>query len=74
MGWYLSERAVKPRPSGRGGRQDEDKVMLGFDDKDQARDAYLAHFQTQGYLGEVTEMPMFEFKQKIKSNAGNKIA
>jgi hypothetical protein len=53
---------------------DEDKVMLGFDNKEQARDAYLAHFQTQGYLGVITEMPMFEFKQKIKSNAGNKIA
>lgn len=47
---------------------DEDKVMLGFDSKESARDAYLAHYQTQGYIGVITEMPMFEFKKKLFSN------
>jgi hypothetical protein len=45
---------------------DEDKVMLGFSNRDQARDAYLAHYQTQSFLGEITEMPFFEFREKLK--------
>lgn len=45
---------------------DEDKVMLGFDSLEQARDAFLAHYQTQGYLGNITEMPFYEFKDKLK--------
>lgn len=44
---------------------DEDKVMLGFDTKEQARDAYLAHYQSQGYIGVVTEMPFYEFKELL---------
>lgn len=57
------------------GVYDEDKVMLGFDTKEQARDAYLAHYQTQGYIGVITEMPFFEFKEllKTKGKAGQKI-
>lgn len=47
------------------GSYDEDKCMLGFDTLEQARDAYLAHFNTQSYLGEITEMPFFEFKQRV---------
>lgn len=49
---------------------DEDKVMLGFDNMESARDAYLAHYQTQGYLGQITEMPFFEFKTRIQSPEG----
>ena len=45
---------------------DEDKCLLGFDNIDQARDAYLAHYSTQQYLGEITEMPFFEFREKLK--------
>lgn len=57
------------------GVYDEDKVMLGFPNKEQARDAYLAHYQTQGFLGQITEMPLFEFKAQLKVNGqtGNKI-
>jgi hypothetical protein len=57
------------------GSYDEDKVMLAFSNLNQARDAYLAHFNTQGYLGEITEMSLFEFKQKLlsKGKVGNKI-
>lgn len=54
---------------------DEDKVMLGFDSKEQARDAYLAHYQTQGYIGVITEMPFYEFKQQLqtKGQRGEKL-
>ena len=46
---------------------DEDKCMLGFDNKEQARDAYLAHYDSQSFLGEITEMPFFEFKELLKT-------
>lgn len=49
------------------GSYDEDKVMLAFSNLNAARDAYLAHFNTQGYLGEIIEMSLFEFKQKLLS-------
>jgi len=40
---------------------------LGFDSKEQARDAYLAHYQSQGYVGVITEMPFYEFKEQLKT-------
>jgi hypothetical protein len=40
---------------------------LGFDSKEQARDAYLAHYQTQGYIGVIKEMPFYEFKEQLKT-------
>ena len=49
------------------GLYDEDKVMLGFLDLGSARDGYLAHFNTQGFIGKITTMPFFEFKEKIKT-------
>jgi len=49
------------------GLYDEDKVMLGFLDLGSARDAYLAHYSTQGFIGKITTMPFFEFKEKIKT-------
>jgi hypothetical protein len=45
---------------------DEDKVMFGFNDAKSAKVAYLAHYDSQGYLGKVTSMPFFEFKEKLK--------
>jgi hypothetical protein len=48
------------------GLYDEDKVMLGFNDLSSARDGYLAHFNTQGFIGKMTAMPFFEFKERIK--------
>lgn len=44
----------------------EEKVMLGFDSKESARDAFLAHYQDQKYLGEMTEMPMYLFKDTLE--------
>lgn len=45
---------------------DEHKVMFGFNTLQQARDAYLAHYNTQGFIGHIEEMPLFEFKERIK--------
>ena len=55
---------------------DEDKIFLGFDSKESARDAYLAHYQSQGYIGVITEMPFYEFKEQLKTRGrtGEKLA
>jgi len=44
----------------------EEKIMLGFDNKESARDAFLAHYQSQEYLGEITEMQMYLFKETLE--------
>jgi hypothetical protein len=56
-----------------GGSYDEDKVMLGYNSEDEARSAYLAHFDTQGYLGEITAMSITEFKEKLSGHSGGKL-
>lgn len=50
------------------GEFDEHKVMLGFDDKAQAESGYLKNYE-DGWkgVGAVTEMPISEFKEWIKS-------
>ena len=44
----------------------EEKIMLGFDSIESARDAFLAHYQDQAYLGEITEMPMYLFRETLE--------
>lgn len=52
----------------------EDKCMLGFVDQLHARDAFLAHYDDQKYLGEITEMTIEDFRQKIeKHKSGDRI-
>ncbi len=48
-----------------GNRFDEDKVMLGFDTEEAARDAYLAHYNTQEHLGIIIIEPVEEFREKM---------
>lgn len=48
------------------GKFDEQKVMLGFDSEDAARDAYLAHYDDQKFLGKIISMSFEEFKMKIE--------
>ena len=48
------------------GLYDEDKVILQASSLNSARDIYLSHVNTQGFLGRITEMPFFEFKDKIE--------
>lgn len=44
---------------------DEDKVMLGFSTADEAKKAYLAHYDRPDFFGDMTEMGMDEFKSKV---------
>jgi len=46
-------------------KYDEDKVFLGFDNETQARDAFLAHYQDYTHIGNITTLPILEFKEKI---------
>ena len=55
----------------RNGKFDEHKVMLGFDNEEHARDAYLAHFDTQGKLGEIMEVPIHCLKQALFAMAND---
>lgn len=48
-------------------KYDEDKVMLGFGSEDAARAAYLFHYDDPRFLGDVTAIPMAEFKSKIRT-------
>jgi len=44
---------------------DEDKVMLGFRTPDEAREAYLKHYDDPRFFGSMTTMSMREFKNKV---------
>jgi DNA repair protein RadC/inorganic pyrophosphatase len=54
-------------------KYDEDKVMLGFSTKEAARDAYLAHYDSYKFLGEITEMSIEQFREKLKTRKGKMI-
>lgn len=49
------------------GSYDEDKVMLGFASKDDARKAYLAHYNTDRFLGPIKSVFMPKFKEMVES-------
>jgi Inorganic Pyrophosphatase len=46
-------------------RFDEHKCMLGFDSEEEAKKAYLDHFNSSSFLGSITEMSVERFKQWI---------
>lgn len=63
---YLIDQHVPPSFS----RVDEQKVMLGFDCKEEACAAYLANYDDARFLGSVTVMPVAEFCEKVQETAG----
>lgn len=46
---------------------DEDKCMVGFLSQDQARRAYLLHYDDPRFLGPVTTMVVDKFVEKVKA-------
>jgi hypothetical protein len=44
----------------------EDKAMLGFSSQDAARDAFLAHYNNQEFLGDIVELPIHLFKESLE--------
>ena len=55
------------------GEFDEDKVMLGFDSGEEAKSAYLDHYDNPKFFGSMTEMSFTEFKEKLKKNKGQQL-
>lgn len=53
------------------GKYDEDKVMLGFDNKNIAKKAYLDHYDDLDFFGSITIMSFSEFKENV--NNGTKL-
>lgn len=46
---------------------DEDKVMLGFRNKKEAKEAYLQHYDDPKFLGPISRVSMDRFKQLVAS-------
>ena len=55
------------------GEYDEDKVMLGFDTEEEAKTAYLDHYDSPDFFGSITEMDFEQFKQSLKDNKGKQL-
>lgn len=55
---------------------DEQKCMLGFDSAEEAKAAYLKHYNDNRFFGSMREMSMDDFKAKVlaRENHGKKIA
>jgi len=49
---------------------DEDKCMLGFGCADEAKAAYLKHYDDEGFFGGMSQMPVDQFKQKLAEPGG----
>jgi len=49
------------------GKYDEDKCMLGFDSPEEAKEAYLVHYDKPGFFGSMDEMTFEEFKEAVFS-------
>lgn len=69
----FSKKVFIIRQMGRGGAYVEDKVMLGFDNLEAARDAFCAHYDDQDFLGKITEMRIDQFKQKVAARTADRI-
>lgn len=52
---------------------DEDKVMLGFDYRDEAIKAYTAQYDSPLFLGPVSTYTIAEFKEHLKNSWGKKL-
>lgn len=48
------------------GKYDEDKVMIGFASEDEAKRAYLWHYDDPRFFGSIKAVPFEEFKERIK--------
>ncbi len=62
---------VHQRKAGDWDAYDEDKAMLGFDSEDDAKAAYLRHYDDPRFLGPITAMPVDEFVSKVRATKGN---
>jgi len=78
---YVINQMKKPAGSTRGDgakwdRFDEQKIMLGFDSAEDAREAYSAQYDDPRFFGSMKAMTMTEFKTKVldPDSHGKKVA
>jgi hypothetical protein len=57
---------VHQRKYGKWNQYDEDKCLIGFMSEDEAKAAYLAHYDDPRFLGPITALPVEEFIEKVK--------
>lgn len=55
------------------GKYDEDKVMLGFDTAEEAKNGYLIHYDSPDFFGSMTEMTFDRFVESLKENRGKRL-
>lgn len=51
-------------------KYDEDKVMLGFDNAYDAKEAYQKHYDRPDFFGQMSEWKIENFKEKVHKNKG----
>lgn len=73
---FIVDQMKKPEGSKRGdGKKwadfDEQKVMLGFDSAEDAKDAYLRQYNDPRFFGKMSEMTMDDFKVKVLNKANH---
>lgn len=59
--------------AGKFGGYDEDKAMLGFSSPEEAKRAYLAHYDDEGFFGSMDVLSVAEFKKQLENRAGTKL-
>lgn len=65
----------RPGNHPKAGTYDEDKVMLGFSSPEEAKEAYLAHYDRKDFFRSMTIMPFDQFKKSIYRDVkGEKVA
>lgn len=47
---------------------DEDKILIGFDSANHARDAYIAQYDDERFFGGMTQMKLEEFRDKVNKH------
>lgn len=55
-------------------RYDEDKVMLGFDSANHAKDAYLRQYDDESFMGGMSIMSTAEFRRRLATRPASMIA
>lgn len=55
------------------GKYDEDKVMLGFKTKEDAKKAYEEHYNKPGFFGSMKAVPMKKLKKLMEKRKGKKL-
>jgi len=53
---------------------DEDKVMLGFASAEEAKEAYLDHYDDPAFFGDMDEVSMEDFKKAVEENDSSLIS